>query len=66
MSDQEKNQRLLEEGRQRNDVVTASDDLLASFGALSVDVVADIFGFLPLYEIMVPDVSTKNRGRQRR
>ncbi len=43
---------MLEEGHQRNDAVTASDDLLASFGALSVDVLANILGFLLIKDIM--------------
>ena len=52
MSDQEKDQRMLKEDHQRNDAVTASDDLLASFGALSVDVLANILGFLLIKDIM--------------
>ena len=43
---------MLKEDHQRNDAVTASDDLLASFGALSVDVLANILGFLLIKDIM--------------
>ncbi len=42
---------MLEEGHQRNDAV-AANDLLASFDVLSVDVLANIYGFLSLEDIM--------------
>ena len=42
---------MLEEGHQRNDAV-AANDLLASFDVLSVDVLANIYGFLSLKDIM--------------
>ena len=51
MSDLEKEQMMLEEGHQRNDAV-AANDLLASFDVLSVDVLANIYGFLSLEDIM--------------
>ena len=52
MPHQEKKRRLLEEDRSSNDAVTASNDLLASFGALGVDVLGNVYGFLPLDNIM--------------
>lgn len=42
---------MLEEGHQRNDAV-AANDFLASFDVLSVDVLANIYGFLSLKDIM--------------
>ena len=45
---EEKKRRLLH----INDAVAASDDFLASFVDLSVDMLANILAFLSLYEIM--------------
>src|SRR5210317_1598180 len=45
---EEKKRRLLHS----NDAVTADDDFVASFGALSIDVLANVYGFLPDDDIM--------------
>ena len=59
---------MLLEGHPSNDTVVmmAVDDNFSSatFGALGVDELANIFAFLPIEEICVLDASTNNRWRQ--